>query len=82
MVSKEIIQDCLRIWIPTGSYSDSDLDNLTKNANLANQAMHRFLANKLSESDFLGILETCGIDVDNYLSIVDKNAEIIRLETL
>lgn len=79
--STEIIQ-CLRIWVPTGDYSDFQLDQVLRSADIANRAMHNFLANKLSESDFLNILEFCGVNVDNYLSITDKNADIIQLERI
>jgi hypothetical protein len=74
MSIKGEIRQALALWIP----SDSDnLDELLVNFNICRDALDSFLDGHLSLGDYLEILASCDVDVNDYCQIADDNLSIL-----
>lgn len=69
------LRQAFSLWIPTGQ-SIEDLDTLLGDFSLARAALDDFLQRTISFQDYLDIADSCGVDIEAYLEIVDDNLSI------
>ncbi len=73
-----MLYDILCLGIQTGNNTSNDeIDNLIAREAVASLALDKFLKGLISWNDYLDILETCEIDIDNYLQVANQNCELI-----
>lgn len=61
------------------SISIEESKHLIKQLECANLAKVAFIKGELSFSDFCDILSLCGLDIDEYIGIVESNLQSINL---
>jgi hypothetical protein len=67
------MREFLDLEISLGRLDAGESDYLIQKLSVANLALTHFLREKISFADYLDILETCGIGIDNYLIQVEEN---------
>lgn len=67
------MREFLDLEISLGRLDAGEADYLIQKLSVANLALSHFMAGKISFADYLDILETCGIGIDNYLIQVEEN---------
>ena len=74
-----MLDDALRvgIYVPTRVLPAEEIEYLLKREEVSALALKRLLANEISWPDYLDVMETCGIDVDEYLITCEHNCKIL-----
>ena len=67
------IKEGMRLWIPQGLSDEVSLEETSENLILCGQALTDFLSLKIDPTDYLDIIENCGVDVDDYLETINFN---------
>lgn len=67
----------VEILVPNRKLYAEEIEELITREEVAAIALARFLSLEISLNDYLNILETCQIDIDDYLAVVDENCAIL-----
>ncbi|MBD2623139.1 hypothetical protein H6G48_16220 [Microcystis flos-aquae FACHB-1344] len=67
------IREGMRLWSPQGLNEEVSLEETSENLILCGQALTDFLSLKIDLTDYLEIVESCGVDVDDYLDVISFN---------
>lgn len=76
-----MLDEALRveIFIPARNLSLSEINDLVKREQVASLALARLLDGSITWQDYLELLETCKVDIDEYLSDADQNCQKLLL---
>lgn len=75
MVRTEQLREAFSLWIPTRGLED--VEQLLSDFSVARIALDDFLQGHISFKDYLDVADSCGVNIDNYLGIVDDNLSIL-----
>lgn len=67
------IKEGMRLWTPQGLGDEISLEKTSENLILCRQALTDFLSLKIDPINYLDIVESCGVDVDDYLEVISFN---------
>ncbi len=67
------IKEGMRLWTPQGLGDEVSLEETSENLILCGQALTDFLSLKIDPTGYLDIVESCGVDVDDYLDVISFN---------
>lgn len=76
MIKVGQLREAFSLWIPTGQ-SLEDLELLLNDFSVARNALDNFLQGVISFEDYLDIADSCGVDIDDYLKIIDDNLSVL-----
>lgn len=66
----EEFENCLTLWLPTSPDLDS---NLVRKLDRCSRALNSLMETKISWQDYLDVLQTEGIQMDDYINIAHEN---------
>lgn len=61
------IKEGLRLWTPQGLGDKVSLEKTSESLILCGQALADFVSLKINPTDYLDIVESCGVNIDEYL---------------
>lgn len=67
------IKEGMRLWTPQGLGDEVSSQETSRNLILCGQALTDFISLKIDPTDYLDIIESCGVDVDGYLDVISFN---------
>jgi hypothetical protein len=62
-----------------GKISDEEAKHLEKQLQASELALQKFLSSEISFSDYLEIMELCGVNIDEYMLQVENNLSIVGI---
>lgn len=72
MINADQLKDRIRLWTP-GGLNEVSVEETSKNLIVCGEALTDFFSLKITPADYLDIVESCGVDVDDYLEIINDN---------
>lgn len=73
MFEKSGLREAFSLWMPAENSTE-----LLPNFIFCRDSLDNFLDGELSFTNYLEILASCNVDVDNYCEIVDDNLSILQ----
>jgi hypothetical protein len=67
------IKEGMRLWTPCGEDDQFSSQEVSTNLILCGQALNDFLALRISPQDYLDIIDSCEVNIDDYLDTVNYN---------
>jgi len=61
------IKEGMRLWTPQGLGDEVSLEETSENLIICGQVLTDFLSLKINPTDYLDIVESCGVNIDEYL---------------
>jgi len=59
--------------------SRSEMSSVIYRYDLCNQALQAFMAQEISFEEYLDILETAEVNIDDYLEVTEQNLQVAKL---
>lgn len=72
MINVNQVKEGMRLWTPE-RFDDVSVEETSKRLIICGNALVDFFSLKITPTDYLDIVESCGVDVDEYLEIINAN---------
>lgn len=72
MINADQLKDRIRLWT-SGGFDEVPLEKTSTNLIICGQALSDFFSLKITPTNYLEIVESCGVDVDEYLEVINLN---------
>ncbi len=72
MINVNQVKERMRLWTP-GRFDDVSVEETSEKLIICGSALVDFFSLEITPTDYLDIVESCGVDVDEYLEIINEN---------
>ena len=72
MINLNQVKEGMRLWTPE-RLDDVSVEETSKRLIICGNALVDFFSLKITPTDYLDIVKSCGVDVDEYLEIINEN---------
>ncbi|MBC1195989.1 hypothetical protein H0901_12125 [Microcystis aeruginosa BLCCF158] len=62
----------MRLWTPE-RFDEVSVEETSKNLIICGEALIDFFSLEITPADYLDIVESCGVNIDDYLGIINEN---------
>ena len=74
MINADQLKDRIRLWTPE-RLDEVSPEETSKNLIICGEALTDFFSLSITPAEYLDIVESCGVNVDNYLEIIKENLD-------
>lgn len=72
MINADQLKDRMRLWTPD-RFDEIPVEETSNNLIICGQALADFFSLKITPTEYLDIVESCEVNVDEYLEIINEN---------
>ena len=72
VINVDQVKERMRLWTPE-RFDEVSGEETSKRLIICGSALVDFFSLKITPTDYLDIVESCGVDVDEYLEIINEN---------
>ena len=74
VINADQLKDRIRLWTPE-RFDEASPEETSENLIICGEALTDFFSLKITPVEYLDIVESCGVKVDNYLEIITENLD-------
>lgn len=72
MINADQLKDRMRLWTPE-RFDEVSVEETSNNLIICGEALSDFFSLKITPTEYLDIVESCGVNVDEYLETINDN---------
>jgi len=72
VINADQLKDRIRLWTP-GGFDKVSPEETSTNLIICGAALSDFFSLKITPAEYLDIVESCGVNVDEYLETINEN---------
>ncbi|MDB9404779.1 hypothetical protein PN470_10880 [Microcystis sp. CS-574] len=72
MINADQLKDRMRLWTPD-RFDEIPAEETSNNLIICGQALADFFSLKITPTEYLDVVESCEVNVDEYLEIINEN---------